>query len=397
MEPVEKKLKDLKSDPNQGERSISDDYLESLGQSMLAKGQLHPLHIMPDGLIITGERRWLAAKRVGIKSLDCYIRNDLTQYKSEKLASELRAIRISENRQRGSESGVVEMSPYYAHEFKAQQEYYRSLSDKELLEEIGLLYFCKNEARSKYDRETPEGVMKKAKPTLYNLIARKLDILDAKGKPRADTVRKNIMLIDGVPQEVKDVIEKEKELPKKDRKVKMSHLEETFKDKGIDTPEQKKQIKNVQKEIAKGGHKTSRDVRTIVKAIQAKKSERVIEKVKEVVKEGEPTFKKKDQDSIIKYAEEEVASEGGKQKKKKGGKKEFDEFLQEVESLSNKLMGKVALWKQQIEEVPGTAFHQSSQLADAVRSLVLLISTFETLFRVRGIKEERRKITDGKK
>lgn len=80
------------------------------------------------------------------------------------------------------------MGLYYANEFKAQQLYYRSLSDKELLEEAGSLHIFEKISKSERGY-TPAKWLQRMKNEghFYNLIARSLDITTKDGKPRADT------------------------------------------------------------------------------------------------------------------------------------------------------------------------------------------------------------------
>jgi ParB/RepB/Spo0J family partition protein len=57
----------LHPDPNNPRKDEGD--IEQLGNSMLLHGQIHAIVAKPDGTIIDGWRRWLAAQRKGIKEL----------------------------------------------------------------------------------------------------------------------------------------------------------------------------------------------------------------------------------------------------------------------------------------------------------------------------------------
>jgi ParB family chromosome partitioning protein len=59
----------LKADPNNPRKSVDGQELDRLGDDLLARGVLVPLLVRPDGTIIDGWRRWLAAQRKGIKEL----------------------------------------------------------------------------------------------------------------------------------------------------------------------------------------------------------------------------------------------------------------------------------------------------------------------------------------
>ena len=65
----------FRPDPNQPRRSFDNDELASLGQS-LKKKQLVPILARPDGTIIDGNRRWLAAKPAGLEQLDAIITDE---------------------------------------------------------------------------------------------------------------------------------------------------------------------------------------------------------------------------------------------------------------------------------------------------------------------------------
>ena len=57
----------FKADPKNPRTSADETDLDHLGDDMLARGVLVPLLAKPDGTIIDGWRRWLAAQRKSIK------------------------------------------------------------------------------------------------------------------------------------------------------------------------------------------------------------------------------------------------------------------------------------------------------------------------------------------
>lgn len=63
----------LKADPKNPRQTANDQELDRLGDDMLARGVLVALLVKPDGTIIDGWRRWLAAQRKGIKELPVII------------------------------------------------------------------------------------------------------------------------------------------------------------------------------------------------------------------------------------------------------------------------------------------------------------------------------------
>ncbi len=67
----------IQPDPQQPRTDFDDEALERLAASIRDKGQLAPIRVRwsePDAcwLIISGERRWRAAQRAGLKAIDCY-------------------------------------------------------------------------------------------------------------------------------------------------------------------------------------------------------------------------------------------------------------------------------------------------------------------------------------
>jgi len=62
----------FKADPNQPRKHFDDAALKALGESLKVR-QNDPVQAKPDGVLIDGERRWRAAKLVGLEKLDAII------------------------------------------------------------------------------------------------------------------------------------------------------------------------------------------------------------------------------------------------------------------------------------------------------------------------------------
>ena len=77
----------FKADPKNPRTSADETDLDHLGDDMLARGVLVPLLAKPDGTIIDGWRRWLAAGRKGIKELPVII--------TDKPEMEIRGIQLA--------------------------------------------------------------------------------------------------------------------------------------------------------------------------------------------------------------------------------------------------------------------------------------------------------------
>jgi ParB family transcriptional regulator, chromosome partitioning protein len=71
-------VEQLNPDPFQPRKTFLDDEIDRLAASMLARGVIQPLRVRFDASrdcyhIITGESRWRAAKRAGMKTLPCLV------------------------------------------------------------------------------------------------------------------------------------------------------------------------------------------------------------------------------------------------------------------------------------------------------------------------------------
>jgi ParB family transcriptional regulator, chromosome partitioning protein len=77
----------FKVDPKNPRTSADEKDLDHLGDDMLARGVLVPLLARPDGTIVDGWRRWLAAQRKGIKQLPVII--------TDKPENEIRGIQLA--------------------------------------------------------------------------------------------------------------------------------------------------------------------------------------------------------------------------------------------------------------------------------------------------------------
>ncbi len=72
MQLLIKPLSFFRPDPNQPRKHFDDAALRALGESLKVR-QNDPVQAKPDGTLIDGERRWRAAKLVGLEKLDAII------------------------------------------------------------------------------------------------------------------------------------------------------------------------------------------------------------------------------------------------------------------------------------------------------------------------------------
>jgi ParB/RepB/Spo0J family partition protein len=91
---VTKPIEWFRPDPNQPRKDFDQEALKALGLSMQEHGQLGPVGVRPDGVLIWGERRYRAALAVGIKTLQAIITD------REMSDAEIRMIQLVENTHR---------------------------------------------------------------------------------------------------------------------------------------------------------------------------------------------------------------------------------------------------------------------------------------------------------
>lgn len=119
-------LKDIVPNPDQPRKSFAKEGLEELAASLKTHGLLQPILVQSQNgkyLIIAGERRYLAAKLAGLKSIPCLIQEGTEQELAEKA--------LIENIQR-SDLSPVEEGLAYARLIKEF-----SLTQEEVAERVG--------------------------------------------------------------------------------------------------------------------------------------------------------------------------------------------------------------------------------------------------------------------
>ena len=92
------RINDITPDPNQPRKRISEGGIKRLADSYDGKGPEQPIVVRPcDGgyMLITGERRWRAAKLMGWKELDCIVKSNADE-------KEVLLAQLKENLQRES-------------------------------------------------------------------------------------------------------------------------------------------------------------------------------------------------------------------------------------------------------------------------------------------------------
>jgi ParB family chromosome partitioning protein len=77
-------LSRLRPDPKQPRKYFADDHIEQLAESIKQTGLIKPIEIDPKGIIITGEFRWRAARKAGLKEIPCRVLTLTSEKRSER-------------------------------------------------------------------------------------------------------------------------------------------------------------------------------------------------------------------------------------------------------------------------------------------------------------------------
>ena len=78
---------DIKPNPQQPRKSFDEEKLKALAETYRNQGVIQPIEVDENYQIITGERRWRAAKIAGLKEIPCKIIKGLSE--EEKLERQL--------------------------------------------------------------------------------------------------------------------------------------------------------------------------------------------------------------------------------------------------------------------------------------------------------------------
>ena len=76
-ELVKRKVSELRADPNQPRKSVGQERIDNLAQTYQSQGIINPIEIDAENVIITGELRWKASKKAGLKEIECKLFLDL--------------------------------------------------------------------------------------------------------------------------------------------------------------------------------------------------------------------------------------------------------------------------------------------------------------------------------
>ena len=73
MELTEIPVTKIRRDPSQPRSAFDDEEIEEMAKSMKTTGLINPIEVDSSGMIITGERRWRAAKKAGLTTIPCKV------------------------------------------------------------------------------------------------------------------------------------------------------------------------------------------------------------------------------------------------------------------------------------------------------------------------------------
>lgn len=159
MNIVEKKLSELKPYPN-NPKIHTDEQIEQIAKSItLTKGLRQPIVIDTDGYIVCGHGRYLAAKKLKMKTVPCELIDDLTE-------DEIRAYRLIDNRiSEGEYDLSIEFEELSEIELDMSEFNFESFSIDDIDEVDG--YDNKNDNREYFEKTFTFPIDKKQQITNY--------------------------------------------------------------------------------------------------------------------------------------------------------------------------------------------------------------------------------------
>jgi len=73
MKIIQKNISEIKPDPKQPRQHITEKMVNEMAVSIKNEGVINPIEIDKDSIIITGELRWRASEKAGLKTIPCKI------------------------------------------------------------------------------------------------------------------------------------------------------------------------------------------------------------------------------------------------------------------------------------------------------------------------------------
>ena len=119
----------VKPDPNQPRRTIDQESINEMAQTMRASGVIEPIIVRSNGTIINGQRRWTAAKKAGLKQIPAIIKGELNDLE----VMELQAIEATQDQ----EVPTLERYEFWAKLYQKEREGNPDFSIQQLAAVIG--------------------------------------------------------------------------------------------------------------------------------------------------------------------------------------------------------------------------------------------------------------------
>ncbi len=66
-------IESIRPDPDQPRKTFDDESIEALAETYRTEGQIVPIEVDETGMIVTGERRWRAARKAGLEEVDVIV------------------------------------------------------------------------------------------------------------------------------------------------------------------------------------------------------------------------------------------------------------------------------------------------------------------------------------
>lgn len=121
-------IEQLKRDPNQPRQTLDQEHINDMAQSIETEGVINPIEVDESYTIITGEMRWRASKKAGLKEVPCKIlkisegerfrrqvienihHNTMTDWDTAKALKKLLIVALGDEPYQGGDIGVSKLA-----------------------------------------------------------------------------------------------------------------------------------------------------------------------------------------------------------------------------------------------------------------------------------------------
>jgi len=215
---MEKKISEIKPDPNQPRKTFDEDKLKESSETFKTQGTISPIEIDDKNMIVTGELRWRACKLAGIKTIPVKILKKIT--KEQRLERQL-VENFSRQDMRLVDSIDAVKRLIKSPEYKRLYSGHGDKGISKIAKRLGVSPYWLGQ-NIKFDREAPKE-LKKAVAEKKMTISQATEIMKLPEQEDREIITKEILEEAEVPeyrkirervQKKKREVEKEKELEK---------------------------------------------------------------------------------------------------------------------------------------------------------------------------------------